>query len=214
VGLGRRSPSPGSGFQASAPGSGVPLAGSALPVRRSVVWWREAATTEWWGSLRATAVRIYGAWRWQWCSTRRRRRGGVAGPGFAGRAPMTPWRCRPAVAWRWHPWWRGWRCQAGLVVAALPSMMLSPAVLGPDRLRWRRERPNGGSSTRRLLEAPCGVVEAGLAWRGLGRWWAGRLGLLLIPTLFSLSAAFPLPRTGFPWRSWPVLLASGRLCRF
>jgi len=33
--------------------------------------------------------------------------------------------------------------------------------------------------------------------RGWGRWWVGRLGLLLIPALFSLPSAFPLPRAGF-----------------
>lgn len=50
---------------------------------------------------------------------------------------------------------------------------------------------------RRLLEAVRGVVDAGLARQRLGRWWAGRLGLLLIPALFSPPSACPLSRVGF-----------------
>ena len=49
----------------------------------------------------------------------------------------------------------------------------------------------------RLLEALRCVDDVGLAQQGLGHWWAGHLGLLLIPALFSLPSAFPLPRAGF-----------------
>jgi hypothetical protein len=49
----------------------------------------------------------------------------------------------------------------------------------------------------KLLETLCGVIDVGLTRQGLGRWWARRLGLLLIPTLFSLPTAFPFPHAGF-----------------
>ena len=55
------------------------------------------------------------------------------------------------------------------------------------------------------MEALRGVVEAGLARQGLGLWWAGRLGLLLIPALFSPSSTFSLPRDG-------SLGGAGRIC--
>jgi hypothetical protein len=54
------------------------------------------------------------------------------------------------------------------------------------------------------------VVDAKLARQGLGRWWAGRLGLLLIPALFSLPSAFPLPWVGFRGQaSWIFVLPAG-----
>ena len=40
-------------------------------------------------------------------------------------------------------------------------------------------------------------LSRGRLSRGWGRWWDGRLGLLLILALFSLPSAFPLPRAGF-----------------
>jgi hypothetical protein len=58
---------------------------------------------------------------------------------------------------------------------------------------------------RRLLETVRGVVDAGLARQGFGRWCAGRLGLLLIPALFSPPSTFLLPRASFRG-------GAGRIC--
>jgi hypothetical protein len=55
------------------------------------------------------------------------------------------------------------------------------------------------------------VVDAELARQGgLGRWWARRLGLLLISDLFSPPSAFLLPWVGFRGgASWIFVLLAG-----
>jgi hypothetical protein len=90
-----------------------------------------------------------------------------------------------------------------VVEAAFAAEERQPWCGGGAGLRARHRRVMVGCDEavavvgQRLLEAVHGVVDAGLARQGLGRWWAGRLGLLLIPTLFSPPSAFLLPRAGF-----------------
>jgi hypothetical protein len=63
-------------------------------------------------------------------------------------------------------------------------------VLGP-----RSGRADNGKSVRRCWRPYMSWCDAGLARQVLGCWWVGCLGLLLIPTLFSLPSSFP-PHSG------------------